>query len=263
VVFDNASLSAELLVDAVIERCAGAGTVTVEGHESDLGVAVEVLANWDRRFDLDSRGAALWREFMGGFPETAWMDAGHLFAVAFDPEDAMGTPSGLAAEPSTGDDPVVHALGHAMRVLAAAGIAPDAALGDVQWADRGGRRVPIHGGGESDGLLNVIVPTGALPPASLEPVPEAAISIPGRVSTGLAEGGYRVTYGTSFLMAVELTAAGPQGRGLMAYGQSGDPRSPHHSDGTEAFAAKATRPLLFDDDDIAADPELRTFTLES
>ena len=29
--------------------------------------------------------------------------------------------------------------------------------------------------------------------------------------------------------------------GLLAYGQAGDPRSPHHVDGTEAYAAKALR----------------------
>ena len=57
-------------------------------------------------------------------------------------------------------------------------------------------------------------------------------------------------------MAVELTDDGPVGKGLLAYGQSGDPGSPHHVDGTEAYSAKAVRPLLFADDDIEADPEL-------
>jgi acyl-homoserine-lactone acylase len=44
------------------------------------------------------------------------------------------------------------------------------------------------------------------------------------------------------------------GLGLLAYGNSGDPRSPHHRDGTEAYAAKAPRPLLFRRGDIDADP---------
>jgi hypothetical protein len=39
-------------------------------------------------------------------------------------------------------------------------------------------------------------------------------------------------------------------------------QSPQHRDGTEAYAAKATRPLRFHDADIEADPELvrRTVT---
>ncbi|MCU1498221.1 MAG: pvdQ1, partial [Acidimicrobiales bacterium] len=57
-------------------------------------------------------------------------------------------------------------------------------------------------------------------------------------------------------MAVELTDDGPVGVGLLAYGESGDDRSPHHVDGTEAFAAKAVRPLLFTDEAIDADPAL-------
>jgi acyl-homoserine lactone acylase PvdQ len=112
-------------------------------------------------------------------------------------------------------------------------------------------------------MLNVLAPSGALPPASLEPMPEAPVRIPGREGTGLAEGGYRVTYGTSFVMAVELTESGPQGVGLLAYGQSCDPESVHHADGTEAYAAKQTRPLRFTDSQIAADPDLERFRLSS
>ena len=62
-------------------------------------------------------------------------------------------------------------------------------------------------------------------------------------------------------MAVELTDDGPKGVGLLAYGQSGDPRSPHHVDGTRAYAAKATRRLLFADADIEADPNLERRTV--
>ena len=57
-------------------------------------------------------------------------------------------------------------------------------------------------------------------------------------------------------MSVELTDRGPEGLVLLAYGQSGDPRSPHHRDGTDAYAAKACRPIRFHDADIEADPDL-------
>jgi acyl-homoserine-lactone acylase len=144
-----------------------------------------------------------------------------------------------------------------MRVLAAADVAISAPLGDVQWAVRGSERVPVHGGGEAEGVMNVLGPTGALSSASLEPPPPPLATIPGRTErSGIGVGGYQVTYGSSFVMAVELTADGPRGVGLMAYGQSGDPASAHHRDGTDAYAAKRVRPLLFTDADIDADPAL-------
>ena len=99
--------------------------------------------------------------------------------------------------------------------------------------------------------------TGALATTSVEPGPAPLDPVPGHTErTGLTVGGYRCTYGTSFFMAVELTDDGPVGTGLLAYGQSGDPTSPHHVDGTEAYSAKAVRPLLFADADIEADPNL-------
>jgi acyl-homoserine-lactone acylase len=262
-VFDGASLSAELLRDDVVARCRAAGTATVEGHSADLAAVADVLERWDGANRLDSAGAALWREFMSGFAPAAWTDAGPLFAAGFDPADAPGTPHTLAAaggDPAT--DPVVQAAGHAVRVLAAAGIALDAPLGDVQWAVRGDERVAVPGGGEGEGLLNVLAPVGALPSASMDPLPPAPLAVPGRERTGLGVGGYQVTYGASFLMAVELTPDGPRGVGVMAYGQSGDGRSPHHIDGTRAFAAGRTRPLLFADADIEADPELTRVALQ-
>jgi acyl-homoserine-lactone acylase len=265
-VYDGPSLSAELLREAVIARCRTEPPFVVEGHGVDPLAVADALDRWDGRVGLGSTAVALWREFMAHFPPAAWREAGALFAVPFDPDDPVRTPHTLASRAAAADpaaDPVLHAVGHAWRVLAAAGIALDAPLGAVQWADRGARRVPVPGGGEGEGVLNVLAPTGALPPASLEPMPESPLAIPGRERTGLARGGYAVTYGASFLMAVELTASGPRAVGLLAYGQSGNPRSPHHADGTEAFAQRALRPLRFSDAEIEADPHLTRATLRS
>ncbi len=260
-VFDNASLSAVLLRNDVVDRCRRADAVEIDGEVVLIGPAAEVLADWDGRAALDSVGVTLWREFMCGFDDTSWRRGGSLFAEHFDADDPMNTPHTLAAAPEDGPDPVLVAMGQAVRALSLAGVAIDAPLGQVQWAPRGDLRVPVHGGGEAEGMTNVLAPTGALASSSLEPSVPAAPIFPGRVRTGLAQGGYQVTYGTSFLMAVELTDAGPEAYGLLAYGQSGDPRSPHHLDGTEAYAAGALRKLLFTDDEIAADPEYRRVVL--
>jgi acyl-homoserine-lactone acylase len=260
----NESLSAELLCDDVIERARAAGVATApDGEQVDLAPAAEVLAGWDRRCDLASVGAVLWRELMAGFDSKQMQAAGPLFAVDFDPTHPLTSPRELAPAGPDGTDPVLAALAGAVQLLAAANIPLDARLGDVQWAQRGEHRVPVHGGYEGDGVLNILAPFGALTSASLEPGPPPLPPVaPERQATsGIAEGGYRVTYGTSFVMAVELTDDGPVGVGLLAYGQSGDPSSPHHVDGTEAYAAKATRPLLFTDEAIEADPKLVRTTL--
>ena len=270
VVFDNASLSAALLCDEVVARideliARGVAALRPEGHEVPLRAVRDVLAGWDRAYRLDSVGAVLWREFMSGFEERAWLDAGPLWARPFDPEDPLLTPNGLGSAPDRstdpGGDPVMHALAEAVRVLDAAGVPIDAPLGTVQWADRGDARVAVHGGGEGEGIVNVLAPRGALPPASMEPLPPAPRAVAGRERTGLREGGYPVTYGTSFLMVVELLPEGPRGEGLLAYGQNATPTSPHHHDGTDAYASCQVRPLRFTDEQIADSPGLQRLTL--
>ena len=96
----------------------------------------------------------------------------------------------------------------------------------------------------------------------VEPREPGPAPVAGRGATsGLAAGGYPCRYGASFVFSVEMRPDGPVGVGLLAYGQSADPRSPHHVDGTRAYADQAVRPLLVAEDAIAADTrEQRTVT---
>jgi acyl-homoserine-lactone acylase len=147
----------------------------------------------------------------------------------------------------------------ALDTLSAAGIAPDAPLGAVQYVDRSGERIPLHGANEAEGIVNVVAPVGAFARSDLEPTGANGAPIPGRTErTGICSTGYPITYGASTLMVVGFDEAGPVGRGLLTYGQSGDPASPHHADQMREFSAKCLRPLLFHDADIAADPNLTT-----
>ena len=76
-----------------------------------LANACRVLADWDGTFNLDSRGAVLWREFITRFRPA---DAPQLFATPFDAADPLGTPRGLAA-PKNGKDIALDALVRARR----------------------------------------------------------------------------------------------------------------------------------------------------
>lgn len=257
-VFDNASLSAELLREDVVQRCRAAGKVVVDGVMVDLGHAADVLESWDGCAGLDSIGVVLWREFMCRFDDKAWREGTNLFAVGFDPAAPLDTPHTLVSDRGEGPDPVVLAVAAAIDALRGVGVGIDLPLRDVQWAMRGTTRVPVHGGGEAEGLLNVLAPVGALASSALEPPAAANPLLPGHERTGLADGGYQCTYGTSFLMAVEMTPDGPDAVGLLAYGQSGDPISPHHVDGTLSYAQATVRPLRFNEEQITACEDLRT-----
>lgn len=259
-VLGNHSLHAELLLDDVLDRVRGAGVVEVDGEAVDVGAAAAVLEAWDRRFDIDSVGAVVWRELLASFTLDQRTDAGALFAEAYDPADPVLTPRGLAPAPDGGPDPLVVGLARAVQALAVAGIAVDARLGDVQYVERGGRRWPIHGGYETEGIANVIASVGTLARADLQPGPELPDPVPGRTEvTGLRVGGYPAVYGVSFLMILAYGDDGPDARGLLVYGQSSDPDSPHHSDQLDDYVGKRLRPLLIDEAAIAADArEART-----
>ncbi|MFC7108157.1 penicillin acylase family protein [Nonomuraea rubra] len=86
-----------------------------------------------------------------------------------------------------------------------------------------------------------------------------------RVRTGDplgADGRYpEVDTGSSFMMAVELTPAGPRTRTILTYSLSANPSSPHHTDQTTLFARGQWVTERFTEAEIAADPRLRVTTV--
>ncbi len=257
--FLNRSLTAELLAPFVADRCQARSTVEVDGDTVHLDEACEVLAAFDGRLDLDSRGAVLWREFITQFDGDDLLDADALFAHPFDPSDPVGTPRGLAGRAGP-DDPVLGNLARAVRVLGRAGFALDTPLGELQHSNKNGGRIPIHGGhGFWEGVTNYTnhAPNGT----TLEPDVPVAPLVEG--SRFLRTDGYPVNRGTSFIMVMEFTDDGPRAKALLTYSQSGDPDSPHYSDQTELFSRKEWRPVLFRAEEIEADPALRTYRISA
>ncbi|MGK2928298.1 MAG: penicillin acylase family protein [Acidimicrobiales bacterium] len=236
-VFSNRVFTAEQLVDPVLVRCTDAG----------LGEACGVLAGWDRRVDLDSRGAVLWREFIDQFDGAALVDAGPLWAEPFDAVDPVGTPSGLAPPRPDGTDPVVDALRAAIAGMDAAGLALDVPLGEVQIADRNGTIVPIHGGRGSEGVTNVV--GSGSNATTTEPERDRGEPVEG---TSLTSRGYPIANGTSFVYVLEYTSDGPRARSLLTYGQTGEPGSPFFTDQTQRFSAKDWKTVPYPADDVEA-----------
>jgi acyl-homoserine-lactone acylase len=55
---------------------------------------------------------------------------------------------------------------------------------------------------------------------------------------------------------MQFTDDGPEARAFLTYSQSAEPDSPWFSDQTELFSQKQWRPILWNEADIAADPNL-------
>ncbi|MBK9178155.1 MAG: penicillin acylase family protein [Acidimicrobiales bacterium] len=254
--FSNTSSTAERLLDQVVARCEGAAPVSVEGQTVDIGPACAALAVWDGRFDVDSRGALVWRELVTTSTSqtvNSTAEIGLPWAVPFDPADPLGTPRDLAPAPPEGPDPVLEKLARAVLVLQQAGFGPETPLGDAQWIEKGDERIPAGGGVWTDGVQNILT-FEALFVSSLEPYPE-----PDRLSpSGLTVDGYRGDRGPAIVLAIELTEDGPVAEGIAAYSQSKDPDSPHFADQTAMFSVEEWRPVLFTEEDVLADPELET-----
>ena len=251
-VLSNRSLSAELTRSELVRRCKANPTVRIDGQPIDLGRACQILANWDGRFEVESVGPVLWREFITQYEPTDLQKSGALFQSPFDPKDPVGTPNSLAPDKESEPQSLLR-LARATRVLDKAGIPIDTPLGKVQYSERSGRRIPIHGGdGTFDGIANFV----SFSPnrTTLEPV-----QMPEKVTGSrlLSKAGYPVNVGTSFIMALEFTDKGPQAKAFLTYSESGDPESPHYYDQTLLFSAKKWRPILFEEKQIVSDPNLR------
>jgi acyl-homoserine-lactone acylase len=216
--FGNRNLSAELARDTTVAACQASG-------RADLAEACAVLAAWDTRADIGSRGAVLWREYWSRLS-----GAGVPWTVTYDPNDPVGTPRAI-----DGADPkVLTALTGAVEDLRAKGIALDVPLGDLQAEPRGSERIPIHGCSEGEGCFNII-------------------------STERdAQGRYDPFTGASFVMTAAFDSNGVvRGEALLSYSQSENPQSPHYADQTRLFSQKQWLPMRYTEQEIRSDPDYK------
>lgn len=214
--FANNSLAADMVTPPLLALCA---------NTPNLAAAVArgcaALAGWDRQFELDSRGAALFRAFWAKQFRRA-----DLWSVPFDPADPLATPRDLITEGTSGEK-LLTALGEAVAELDAAGIALAATWGEVLQWQAGDEGIPIHGGPGTAGVLNM---------QESRPAPD---------------GGLVPVHGTSYIQIVGFDDAGPVADAILSYSQSTDPTSPHFADQTRAYATKAWHRLPFHPQDIA------------
>jgi acyl-homoserine-lactone acylase len=216
--FANRIHAAELVLPEFLPACQGS-------PDQLIRAACNALAGWDRKANLDSRGAVLFREF--------WNLAADIpgkWLVPLDVNDPVNTPRALAPAATPA---MLAALKSAAEKLTALNIPFDARLGDYQDDTRNGVRVPVHGGiGDIDGSFNSI-----------------------HMRTGLTASGYHdIVWGTSYVQTVTFDAAGPVAYAMLTYGQSVDPKNAHYGDQLPLYSRKEFPLLPFTPEKIRADP---------
>lgn len=238
--FGSRNYLGELIADELATLCVEEGPeVFVDGMTIDVSGACDVLANWNKRQNVDSVGAQVLLEFAESVfaaDDDALLVA--LFANPFDVDDPVSTPNGLATADPADRQRWMEELARGVQRLADNSIALDTPWGEIQFEEKDGVRYPIHGGRDGSGMFSIIT---------------------ANLSAGL---GYTpVRHGNSYMQTVTWDDSGVVADALLSYSQSSDPASTNFSDQTALYATKTWVRLPFKDADIEADPEFSSFVL--
>ena len=218
--FDNRNFMGGVVVPDLLAACAMQAPAAAEAKDG-----CTALRGWDRKNNLDSRGAHLFREFW----RAARVIPG-VYRVPFNAAQPVDTPSGLKMDDTVVATKVWEALAGAVTRVRAAGFALDATLGAVQRPLITSDAIALHGGDEVEGVLN---------------------NLGSRTAPGLSAKGFGIDYGSSYLQSVSFDARGPLAQAILSYGQSTNPASPHASDQLRVFSRKEWPVLPFHADDVA------------
>lgn len=226
------NLSGELARDAALALCHAHPMLTASnGQAVDVSAACPVLAGWDLRDDPDSRGAVLWRQF--------WVLASttvDLWSVPFAATHPATTPNTL----NTASSRVRHALADAVQRMRALHLSLDEPLSAAQHTTTtSGSPIAVPGCTGNEGCYDVVSNSATTP----------LLGDDGQFPP--------VTFGSSFIMTVDLAPSGPTGYTILTYSESANPSSPHHIDQTALFAQKRWVTDRFTEHQITTDPRLQ------
>jgi acyl-homoserine-lactone acylase len=218
-IFQNRNTMAQVVLPDLLKAC-DAGAPNPEAADG-----CKALRGWDRRNEIDARGAHLFREFW-----RAVNTLPGLYRVPFDRARPTATPDGLKMDDAVVTGKVWEALTAAVRNVRAAGFALDAPLGSVQRPLHAEEPIALHGGDEIEGVLN---------------------NLGNQFAPGITSKGLRIDYGSSYIQTVTFDDRGPVAQAILSYSQSTDPASPHYVDQTRLFSRKEWPSLPFHPEDVA------------
>jgi acyl-homoserine-lactone acylase len=247
--YSNRVYGAEVALDDTLQVCADyLAEPPTDASATDLEALSDscaVLTAWDRKVDLESRGAQVFTEFWASirgelgseFQNVVASDA--FWLVDFDPADPINTPAGVDIANAQVREIVIAALLRAHTRLIDAGVALDAPWGEVQFLERNNERIPIHGGAGTMGVF-------------------------GAISAGLQEGGYKnPRAGNSYIQTVTWDESEcPIAEAILTHSQSVRPDSDNYGDQTRLYSDKRWAPFPFCEEDIAAQQVGETLVME-
>jgi acyl-homoserine-lactone acylase len=194
------------------------------GAAMNLDAAANVLEGWDNTVARESKGGMLFVTFWNKYRD----QAKPVFAVPWDENRPGSTPQGIGDE-----ETAVKALAAAVKELNEKYGSLEIAWGDVHRLRRGDVDVPIGGLTGDYGAFRVVGYEAE------------------------QDGKFVARGGDSYVLAVEFTTP-PTAYSVVAYSQTDDPKSPHHTDQSRLFAAEQWKRAWFTEEDVAKNTE-RTY----
>ncbi|HSJ09392.1 MAG TPA: acylase [Longimicrobiales bacterium] len=206
--------------DHLVQDVVAAAHATGDEHAR---AAADLLEQWDRTADADSRGAVLFTTFLTMLQRQRW-PGGSAFDVPWTPTAPLATPDGLS-------DPRLAAsvLGQAAQRVRDRYGALDVPWGDVYRLRRDSLDLPANGGPGEAGIFRVV---------DFDPVRDDTTR-------------FAATSGDSWVAAIEFSTP-VRAMSLMTYGNASQPGSPHRTDQLRLFAAKQLKPVWFTREDVLA-----------
>jgi len=200
--------AAVLVLDKVLEVCQALPDDPLAGMSQEQ-LACDILAGWDRTHRINSVGGHVFFEFWRVMRSTP-----DMWAVPFNPADPVNTPRELNVADADVSAAVLNALTAGVKALGDAGLELDKPWGEVQFVEKNGERIPIHGG-SGDMMFSVI--TSNL--------------VPG-------EGYSAIRHGNSYIQAITWDESDcPDAFAILTYSQSTDPASDHYADATKLYSS--------------------------
>ena len=192
-------------------------------EDGDARAAAEVLEQWDRNTDADSRGSVLFVNYYRAMQRERW-PSGSPWEIDWTARAPLATPDGLS-------DPrlAVTLLGQVARSVRSTYGSLDVAWGDVHRLRRDGLDLPANGGPGGVGVFRV---------TEFQPIPSDSTR-------------FMATFGDSYVFALEFSTP-LRARSLLSYGNASQAGSPHRTDQLPLYARKELKPVWLTREEIMA-----------